>query len=224
MGAWAEHLNSGSAPGDERSGDLRQYLARELHDSVVQTLQLMLVEMEQFKHEQLDRGTVVKEVTGYQAQTREVLNELRDMLYDLRDEPLIEADFTHGMRALIAGFERRTGIRSRITVSRGWPQTIRRTAAMNLRRIVEEGLTNIRRHSRAERCLVSLGEQNVQTLLIQIRDNGVGFVRDEEAGQESIGLAGMRERVLLLGGRLTVESSSEGGTVLRAAIPREGVV
>ncbi len=222
LGALAESIE-GEAPVYGGSDDLRQQLARELHDSVVQTLQLMLVEMEQFKREQFDPQMVVNTVSGYQAHTREVLNELRELLYGLRDESVLETGFTDGIRSLIVNFEQRTGIHSQVTVSRGWPRALRRAAALNLRRVVEEGLTNIRRHSRANRCMVSLGELDVQTLLIQIRDNGIGLALDRDEGMEGIGLAGMRERVLLLGGRLSMDSSFGNGTVLRAAIPREGV-
>lgn len=208
----------------EDSADLvRRHLARELHDSVVQTLQLMLVEMEQFKHEQFDPNTVVKEVNEYQAYTRGVLNELRQMLYGLRDESIIEMGFTDGLRALVGQFETHTGIRTRFTISPRWPSDIPRGAANHIRRIVEEGLNNIRRHSSAQRCAVALDQEDGETLLILIRDNGIGFLGGGDDERPGIGLAGMRERVLLLGGRLSISAAVGGGTVLRAAIPRESV-
>lgn len=211
---------------DDESGPaeaVRRHLARELHDSVVQTLQLMLVEMEQFKHEQFDPRTVINEVSGYQAYTRDVLNELRQMLYELRDESVIETGFAEAMRSLVASFQERTGIRTRISISKAWPSDVRRVAATHIRRIVEEGLNNVRRHSGARYCRISLRDEDGQKLLIHIRDNGVGFTSYGDRDGTGFGLSGMRERVLLLGGQLSVLPAIGGGTVLTAVIPRESV-
>jgi signal transduction histidine kinase len=224
MKGWGGHVVSAPyVDEDEGAAEaVRRHLARELHDSVVQTLQLMLVEMEQFKHEQFDPRTVINEVSGYQAYTRDVLNELREMLYELRDESVIETGFAEALRSLIASFQARTGIRTRISISRAWPSDIRRVAATHIRRIVEEGLNNVRRHSDARYCRVSLREENAQTLLIHIRDNGVGLPWYGENGA-GVGLSGMRERVVLLGGHLSVQPALGGGTALRAVIPRESI-
>lgn len=203
---------------------VRRHLARELHDSVVQTLQLMLVEMERFKAQKFDQTAVVSEVSEYQAHTRDVLNELRHMLYELRDESMIEIGFTDRLRGLIAAFEAHTGICARISISRAWPADVPRVAANNVRRIIEEGLNNIRRHSGARLCRIALGQQDADRLLIQIRDDGVGLRWSGEADAVGVGLAGMRERVLLLGGSLGVQPALAGGTVLRAVIPRESVI
>lgn len=203
-------------------GDVRRELARELHDSVVQTLQLMLVEMEQFKAERFDPTAVVHEVSEYQACTREVLNELRAVLYELRDEPGVDSTFTEGMRALVAKFRARTGIYASLTVTRAWPTEVRRVAAVHVRRIVEEGLTNVRRHSDAHLCHVRLAAQDEDTLKIQIRDDGVGISLAADRGP-GLGLAGMHERVVLLGGHLSLLPAHGGGTVLTAVFPRGSV-
>ncbi len=224
MKGWGGHVVSTTYLDEE--GDaaeaVRRHLARELHDSVVQTLQLMLVEMEQFKHEQFDPRTVINEVSGYQAYTRDVLNELRQMLYELRDESVIEVGFAEALRSLVGSFQERTGIRTRISISRAWPSEVRRGAAIHIRRIVEEGLNNVRRHSGARYCRVSLREDDRQKLLIHIRDNGVGLAYGDPNGA-GFGLSGMRERVVLLGGQLSVAPALGGGTVLRAVFPRESV-
>jgi two-component system sensor histidine kinase DegS len=77
---------------------------------------------------------------------------------------------------------------------------------------VQEALTNIVKHARAERVSVVL-QTKPSTVTAVIEDDGRGFP-DGEASSEGIGLIGMRERVGLVGGRLEVESSSSGTTIV----------
>lgn len=202
---------------------VKRHLARELHDSVVQTLQLMLVEMEQFKAQKFDELSVVSHVSEYQAQTRDVLQELRQMLYELRDESIVEIGFADAMRSLVAAFQARTGIRAQISITPAWPADVRRSAAHQVQRIIEEALNNVRRHSAARRCSVLLGQASARNLLILVRDNGVGMAWGTELAHAGVGLSGMRERVVLLGGELSVVPAIGGGTVLRAVFPKESV-
>jgi signal transduction histidine kinase len=207
------------------SGDtVRVHLARELHDTVVQTLQLMLVEMEQFKLQKFDPEQVRTELNEYQAHTRSVLTELRSMLYELRDDALVNTSFTDELRVLVRSFEQRSGIRSKISISRGWPSKVRNVAGQHVRRIVEEGLNNVRRHSEAVTCQVALREEDRQTLQVLVKDDGIGLARRLEEISMGMGLSGIRERVLLLGGRLSLTTPREGGTLLLASIPRENVL
>jgi signal transduction histidine kinase len=85
-------------------------------------------------------------------------------------------------------------------------------------RIVQEALTNTVRHSRATRVDVLL-QRDKRQLVVLVEDNGVGFEPDAASSGERLGLVGMRERVEMLGGRLTVESRPGTGTTVRAIIP-----
>ena len=85
-------------------------------------------------------------------------------------------------------------------------------------RIVQEALTNIARHAQVDEAVVQVLADD-QTILINVEDRGVGF--DPEvvfATNETSGLAGMRERAVLLGGKLTVESRPGGGARLTAIL------
>ena len=85
-------------------------------------------------------------------------------------------------------------------------------------RIVQEGLTNVLRHAEARQCDVELTRLD-NRVVVQIRDDGVGFdpkqPRRVEAGQ-GLGLIGIRERVMQLGGQLRLDSTPGRGTMLRA--------
>ena len=83
-------------------------------------------------------------------------------------------------------------------------------------RLVQETLTNTMKHANAERVELTLKAIGGEVRL-SVSDDGSGFLLDQSAG--GFGLIGMRERVELVGGRLEVESSPGGGTVVRARLP-----
>jgi len=146
-------------------------LARELHDSVAQILTTMVVEMENFKHDHAERESVVKKVDDLQGSTREVLNNLRQLLYELREEPEHDHSFVHKVRNLVSGFERSTGIPSKLSVSARWPSRLSAATAYNLYRIVEEALSNVRLHSGAASVDVKLSSKD-NTVFLTVQDDG----------------------------------------------------
>ena len=83
-------------------------------------------------------------------------------------------------------------------------------------RVVQEALTNVGKHARAQRSTVTV-EENDGTLAISVTDDGLGFDARGRVGGR--GLLGMRERLELVGGTLSVESSRGAGTALRACVP-----
>lgn len=99
------------------------------------------------------------------------------------------------------------------------PEVAPRTA-IALFRVVQEALTNVQKHARASRVDVTL-EPAVDCLLLSIVDNGVGIDAEACNRAQSHGLAGMKHRIVALGGTLTVSATPEGGTEVRAIVPRE---
>src|SRR6266571_6164469 len=126
---------------------IRRDLARELHDRVTQTLTTMLIELENFKVEQTGRQSVLRQLDELQGSTRDVLNNLRTVLYDLRGEEGIEVAFIESVHGLLAKFEERTQVIASLSVAPTWPTSLRAPAALNIYRIIEEALTNMRLHS-----------------------------------------------------------------------------
>jgi signal transduction histidine kinase len=86
-------------------------------------------------------------------------------------------------------------------------------------RIVQEALTNVARHAGVQEASVSLGAYP-DRIELRVEDRGVGFHPESEWTQTSSGLAGMRERARLVGGRFEVESAPGAGTRLTATLPR----
>jgi two-component system, NarL family, sensor histidine kinase UhpB len=222
----ASPLVAGDATNVEIQGsdEIRRMLARELHDHVAQTLTTMLIELENFKVEQTGRQSVLRQLGELQESTRDVLTNLRHVLYDLRGETGIEESFADAVRDLLARFEERTRVHVSLSVSPGWPLRLRSQAALNLYRIIEEALTNVRMHSGAGLVEVALGPVLGRQLAVSVKDDGRGT--ESAAGDRApgLGVLGMRERAVILGGRLEVESTTGGGTTVRAIIPKERLI
>ena len=199
--------------------EVKRKLARELHDSVAQILTLMVVDMENFKLDQAGQHKVVQRVDSLQESTREVLHNLRQVLYDLREEPSTESGFVQQVRTLLEGFERSTGIRSKLRVSTGWPSRLSAATAHNLYRIVEEALNNVRLHSGAARVDVLLAPSG-DGVELTVRDDGRGLPPGDGSRRRGMGVMGMHERAVLLGGALDVCSNGSGGTTVKAVVPR----
>ncbi len=202
----------------EADGDVRRRLARELHDTVAQTLTLMVVDMEHLKREQAGHDGVVEQVDRLQASTREVLQQLRNVLYDLREEPVIEVAFVRRARELVARFQAATGVRARLRVAPAWPERMAAATAHDLYRILQEALNNVRLHSGASSVEVDLAAA-AGRLGLTVRDNGRGVAAGDGDMRQGMGMLGMRERAVLLGGALHIDGNGSGGTTVRAVLP-----
>ena len=200
--------------------DLRQLIARELHDRVAQTLTSMLIDLENFKAEQVGRKSVLRQIDDLQGSTRQVLNSLRQLLHELRGTPPVEASFSEAVRTLVDRFQERTSIAVSLTVLPGWPARVKSPAALNLYRIIEEALANVRQHSGAKTAHVILQPHSDEELSASISDDGRGLVTDD-LGPLGMGMVGMKERALFLGARLGIEGVLGSGTTVRLVVKKE---
>ncbi|MDL1888597.1 hypothetical protein FBQ96_03265 [Nitrospirales bacterium NOB] len=117
-------------------------------------------------------------------------------------------------------FQNRTGIRCILNI---YLRTItfpvdRSTGVF---RIFQEVLTNIARHAGASEAAITM-QEHTGNLLLQVHDNGRGITDEEISASHSLGLVGMRERALLLGGEAKIERNPEEGTTVTLRIPLEG--
>ena len=200
--------------------DVRRLVARELHDRVAQTLTGMLIDVENFKTEQVDWTGVLRQLDTIQDSTRQVLNSLRQLLHDLRGEEAGGDSFVHAVGALVARFEEKTKIRAQLTVLPGWPEAITQPASINLYRIIEEALANVKMHSGAREVRIVLQPDSDNQVSVIIGDDGRGHETDESR-KLGFGTVGMKERAVLLGGRIRIESQVGDGTTVHAVFPKE---
>lgn len=199
--------------------EVRRFVARELHDRVAQTLTGMLVEVENFKSEQVGWQEVVQQLDLIQSSTRQVLASIRQLLHDLRGEAGLEGRFVDVVKASASQFEHRTGIATHVEVTDGWHEGLSSAAALNLFRIIEEALANVRMHSGARNVNIVLAPQSDNEVALTVSDDGRGVDLDPMR-PIGLGTIGMRERAMFLGGRLWIESQNGLGTAVRAVFPR----
>lgn len=203
--------------------EVRRLLARELHDRVAQTLTGMLVDVENFKSEQVGWLDVVQQLDLIQSSTRQVLASIRQLLHDLRGEDQLGGSFVEVVRTAAVRFEERTGIATSVEVGDGWPAALGSAAALNLYRIVEEALANIRLHSGAGAVRIILEQHSAGELGLSVVDDGRGADVDPSR-PVGLGTIGMRERAMIFGGHVSIESGPEHGTAVHALFPKAMLV
>jgi two-component system NarL family sensor kinase len=199
--------------------DERRRIARELHDSLGQYLAALSMELHRlFEGGDSQLSTALKTLETCISETRTISHLLHPPLLD-------EVGLTSAVQWYVEGFEGRSGIKVALTMAKisRLPADIE-TAVF---RVLQEALTNIHRHSQAEKAEVSLAHRSSQVVL-DIVDYGKGmpeakldrFVKSGTAG--GVGLAGMRERIREIGGDLRISSNSKG-TRVRVSVPFRAV-
>jgi signal transduction histidine kinase len=202
----------------------RTRIARELHDELGSTLTRVRWDIEALE----------REVTAASPQTspsvHERLSETADLVdstiesvqriaAELRPAILDDLGLVASLESQVQQFQRATGIACRLDVLLDDEDGgATREQATALFRIVQEALTNIRRHAGASLVNIVL-ERRDGDLALEVRDNGVGISSENMAKPGALGVLGMRERAALLEGRLDIASRPGTGTVLSVRIP-----
>jgi signal transduction histidine kinase len=199
-------------------GHIREDIARELHDQVVQKMYGMKVELENFRSSQYGREAVLREVDLLEKLTMEVLSNLRYLVRDLRDDPALQEGLIAGLRNhLIPRFERLTGQTVDMRVSRSWPSRLNEQADVNVYRIIQEALNNTWRHALGRSVAITL-ELIGPRAVVWVADIGNEVTDSTTPRVHGNGVLGMRERAALLGGRLTM-NAGPAGAIVRASFP-----
>jgi two-component system sensor histidine kinase UhpB len=191
----------------------RRRIARELHDEVGQTLTGVMLQIEGLA------GSIPDELRDQLEELRETARhgteEVRRIARRLRPDALEELGLNSALAALTSAFERQ----ARIPVLRRLeqPATLTPEEELVLYRVAQEGLTNVARHAEASRAWLEVRD-TAEAVVLTVRDDGRGL--PEGADASSSGIRGMRERAMLVGATLTMESQPGSGTVVRLSIPR----
>ena len=198
----------------------RGRMARELHDGVLQDLSYTAQAMEIIRVKYGGTGVETDLEEGAEA-IRRAARDLREAIYDLR----AYRDGTQDIRQLFDSLislnrQRMPRCNFVFDLQVGLAEQLSERGGAELLRIVQEALTNARRHSGAREVNVTVSSEN-GTLRVEVSDDGRGF--DPEALPPGVGTLGMRERTLGLGGRLEVESEPGAGTTVRFVAPLENL-
>jgi two-component system sensor histidine kinase UhpB len=188
----------------------RRRVARELHDELGQSLTGVLLQIDQ-----AIRSPQVARLEEAREGARRSLEDVRRIARDLRPDTLVELGLHSALRALATRFTSQTGVVVERHLDDDVPALGEETEVV-LYRVAQEALTNVARHAGAQRVSVALARGDGGVALT-VADDGRGLPPD--LGEEGRGIIGMRERALLVHGRLTVEHATPRGTRVRLVIP-----
>jgi signal transduction histidine kinase len=195
----------------------RRRLARDLHDSVTQSLYslTLLAEATRRLAKAGDLERVENQVARLGETAQQALKEMRLLVYELRPLPLEQEGLIGALQQRLDAVEKRSGVNARLLIENvdRLPEPIE--AALYF--ITQEALNNALKHASATSVTVKLSGQP-QRVLLEVIDNGHGFDRTANTDRGGLGLTSMRERVERLGGALTIESTVGSGTHLGVVI------
>jgi PAS domain S-box-containing protein len=199
--------------------DERARISREIHDELGQALTAMKLDLSLIRRGLLSDGLAGKSAKVHEVElaASRVIRTVRKIATDLRPGILDELGAVAAIKWMAKNFQSRTRISCKVTV-RGAEKISGAALSTAVFRIVQEALTNVMRHAAASRVDVNL-ERKDDTLIVEVRDNGIGIKEGRIFDSRSLGLIGIRERVLLLGGEAAISGKPGEGTVVRVTLP-----
>jgi two-component system sensor histidine kinase UhpB len=192
----------------------RRRVAQELHDEVGQTLTAIVLQLDRLWRSAPPQLRDDLEET--REEVRASLQDVRRIAQRLRPEALEDLGLASALETLCDRVSEHSGLEVRAQLER---ETGSITPEMELvvYRVAQEALTNVLRHAAASQVVVEL-QRGRQGLVLRVLDDGVGL----DGTQSGSGIQGMRERALLVGGRVHVRGSERGGTEVRLQLPAGG--
>jgi signal transduction histidine kinase len=195
----------------------RQRISRELHDDLGQALTTHLITLRNLQQDlSLSRETLFERLQTLYDQSYEIFVKIRGIARDLRPPVLDALGLKVAMQTYCTEFTRRTHLPVIFEAEQSLPD-LPDAYNITLYRTLQEALTNVIKHAHASQVWVDLSMDDDEVTLT-IQDNGIGF-GEEQPGSNGIGLAGLRERITIAGGTLTVSSTPKRGTILSAQFP-----
>ncbi len=196
----------------------RSRLARDLHDSVTQSLYSLTLIAE--AGQRMARAREFDEIAGAQARLGEIaqqaLQEMRLMVYELRPLELETLGLAEAIEQRLEAVERRAGLEARL-ITEGEIE-LSSEIEEELYRIAQEALNNALKHAMASKVSVTLQAQE-STICLVVKDNGQGFDPAEVKDKGGLGLVSMKERAEKIDGQLIVLSTPDEGTEIKITAP-----
>jgi len=196
----------------------RQRLARDLHDSVSQSIYGVTTFAEAAVR-RLDTGDIsgaADHLRELRDTALEALREMRLLLFELRPPDIAEQGLVVMLRARLTAVEGRAGLHTKLEA--GDVERLPLTIEEGLYRVAQEALNNSLKHARASRIVARIS-RSASGVTLELSDDGVGFDLKAGRSKAGLGLRGMEERVARMNGTLSIETRPGHGTRVRVAVP-----
>ena len=196
----------------------RLSLARDIHDDIGQHLTALRHDLEWFERrvpaDKLDQHARIVEMRGSIGQ---LMSSVQRIAAGLRPPLLDHMGLSAAIDWQVTEFSKRSGIEA-YTMLNDEIDSLDQQRSTAVMRIVQEGLTNIVRHTKASEVSVSLCKKD-QIMILEISDNGCGITAEQIASSDAYGLIGMQERARICKGNLDINATPGSGTTLQLSIP-----
>ena len=200
----------------------RKALAREIHDQVIQDLLSVNYELEEIEASDTETPVLGSALPGIRDNIRGLVADLRRICGSLRPPTIDNLGLGAALQSYTHDWSKRTDVSAVLDLDDNLgrlPEIIE----LSIFRIVQEGLSNVRKHSGATEVEISIKHTSPRTLLLTIADDGDGLAEDFDLAdlptEGHYGLLGISERVALLGGRVKFQNQANGGLLIQAEIP-----
>ncbi len=201
----------------------RSLLARELHDSIAQSLAFMKIQVQLLRQavQRADAPAMQRTLAELEAGVRESYADVRELLLHFRTRTT-EEDIQAALRTTLRKFEHQTGLAARLTVE-GHGVPLAADVQVQVLHILQEALSNVRKHAGASH--VELRVSAAPAWRFEVRDDGAGFdPADPARGETHVGLRIMQERAQRIGARVSVASAPGTGCTVALELPATGPV
>jgi len=201
----------------------RARLSREMHDSLGQALAYMGLETDEIARQLAsgEQGQAVAKLGEVRKVVRETSEEVRHAILALRTPASPEAELPRMLQQYLESFRGQTKMEVSLNVRDEAAIRFSTRAALQLVRVIQEALSNVRKHAEAKRAEIAFEVRDRQAV-VTISDDGTGFdVSDVHTGGQHFGIQVMKERMVALGGSLEIESRRGEGTRVVAKLPLE---
>lgn len=199
----------------------RNRLARDLHDSVTQSLYSLTL-FAAAASEELSAGNidiVSEHLEDLRQTSQQALQEMRLMVFELRPPELEIKGLALALKERLEAVESRSGVETVINI--GFEGRLPSKMERGLYSIAREAMNNILKHSQATKTTINLKKEGGK-VIFEIWDNGIGFDHSSYNFNAGLGIKGMQERADRIGANLSLEANPEGGTRLRVEVPDDG--
>ncbi|NTW04403.1 MAG: histidine kinase, partial [Oscillochloris sp.] len=200
----------------------RKYLARELHDQVIQDLLSVNFQLEDLQDEADEGSGLSQELAEVRLSMRALVDDVRQICGNLRPPTIDSLGLGAALQSYTRDWSARTGAAVDLFVDESLGR-LSEELELSIFRIVQESLSNVRKHAQAHNVAVRLVSTSPRSLGISIADDGIGLGSGFDLAALShaghYGLLGISERVALLQGKLRIHNRPDGGLLIEAEIP-----
>jgi len=191
----------------------REKISRDVHDLLGQNATALKMNLNLMKNKKNLGPDMEERVSDMIGLTGQIITDIKQMAFDLRPSVLDHFGLLSALESELNLFGTRSGMNVQFNSPPNFTPRMEEHIESNLFRIIQEGLTNIGRHSKAKNILLEI-ENDHPFLRIKLNDDGIGFDLEQKDKNKSLGILGMKERCLMIKAEFNIFSQKKYGTQL----------